>query len=268
MSTMTIIGSGHLARALVQGWDRVTGGKHCIAIVARSENHRDLWEAAQWQSVHYDLNTVTTSEIVVLAVKPQDVSQAVAQLLPYLGEAMVVSAVAGWDLQSLRELGLRSPLARIMPNILSEYGASTTLCTFNGATEEQEQQVVTLLSELGLVMAVDETLMNPYTALLGSGPAYVLLLLDALIETGVALGARRDQTRILVSSMVEGTARMVRDRSSTAILHWISDIASPGGTTEALLKVLGEAQWPDILRTAVISATERAALLGPSAKDY
>ncbi len=263
MQRIAIVGSGHLAHALWEGWRRNPDPQRTFVLVARSDAHRDLWDSTEWGSmVSYDPAAIRGSAMVVLAVKPKDAQETVARIAPYLDGAVLVSPVAGWTIAQFRELAVQGPLVRIMPNVCAAIGASTTLAVFDRVSDQERQAVEALLNDCGSLTVVEESLINPYTALVGSGPAYIFLLLEALIEGGRQLGTDVDRTRELVSSMVEGAARLARDRSQDTLSEWIKQVASPGGTTEASLAVLNQAGWPALLREAVVAASQRAVQLG------
>ncbi len=263
MERIVIVGSGHLAQALWEGWDR-SRIESFVSIVARSVNHRHLWQSPIWeQRVTFDPAAVGEADVIVLAVKPKDLDETWYAIAPYVRpRSLIISPVAGWSLSRIRSLGVNNPLVRIMPNVCAAVGASTTLACFSDVSAPDVSLVMSLFSMLGTVTVVKESVMDPYTALLGSGPAYIFLLLEALIASGEQLGADYGRTRQLVSEMVEGAARLARDRSNDPLSEWISKVASPGGTTEALLDILRQGGWPSMIQDAVVKASERAQQLG------
>ncbi len=256
-----MVGSGHLAHALWEGWHQKGID---VEVIARSNTHQYLWDDDVWHSVvRFDPLHIEGKDAVVLAVKPKDMQDTTARIKPHLmPSTMIISPVAGWTTTRIRELGIANPVARVMPNVCAAVGASTTLVAFSRTTEAEKSQVLSLFSSCGTVAVMDETLMDPYTALVGSGPAYIFLLLEALIAGGEQLGADAGRTRELVSRMVEGAARLARDRSKDSLSDWISQVASPGGTTEALLEVLRQGGWPTLIQEAIVAASERAQQLG------
>lgn len=259
MQRIVLVGSGNLAHALWEGWHLNPRRPRRISLLARSEAHRRLWTPAVWESVSYSPEVIRGADGVVLAVKPKDTREALEEIAPYLSSSTVlVSPVAGWSMAQLRECGVSGPMVRIMPNVSAAIGASTTLAACDNLAGEQLQDVLEFLGECGGVTVVDESLINPYTALIGSGPAYIFLLLKSLVQSGERLGADAALTRELVSSMVEGAARLAKDRSGDSLDDWIGQVASPGGTTEALLHVLDGAGWPTVIQDAVVAASRRA----------
>lgn len=263
MQQVVIVGSGHLAHALWEGWHRNPRTPRIVSLIVRSDAHQHLWDAKVWSTVSNSPETCRGVDYVVLTVKPKDAAAALADITPHLSpKTVLISPVAGWTIAQLRDAGVRGPIARVMPNVSAAIGASTTLAAFDGIAEAQRLGAQEFLAECGSVTAVEESLMNPYTALIGSGPAYIFLLLKALIEGGTRLGADETLTRGLVSSMVEGAARLARDRSQDSLDEWIAQVASPGGTTEALLGVLNQSGWPAMIQDAVVAAVDRADRLG------
>ncbi|MCY0879662.1 MAG: pyrroline-5-carboxylate reductase [Firmicutes bacterium] len=262
MQRVAIVGSGHLAHALWEGWHLNPLPSRTFSLIVRSDAHRHLWDDAVWNTVVYDPSAVKGHDVVVIAVNPKDAATTLTQLHPHLEDAMVISPIAGWSIAKLRAHGISGPLVRIMPNVCAAIGASTTLATFDGCDSAQQEALEALIGECGPVTVVEESLMDPYTALVGSGPAYIFLLLEALIASGERLGADAGRTRQLVSSMVEGAARLARHRSNEPLSTWIEQVASPGGTTEALLAVLNQAKWPHLIQDAIVAASLRAQELG------
>ncbi len=263
MQRIAVVGSGHLAHALWEGWHRNPPHPRQFSLIVRSEAHRNLWTDLEWAQASSEMDNLSDAQVVVLAVKPKDMKHALEQVVPRLGaEAMLVSPVAGWTIAQLRRAGVSGPIARIMPNVCAAIGASTTLVSFDGVDHSMRFGLEEFLAECGSVTVVAEAMIDPFTALIGSGPAYVFLLLEALIASGQQMGVDAHRSRELVSSMVEGAAKMAKDRSGDSLQDWIGQVASPGGTTEALLQVLNQSGWPGVLQEAVVAAGKRAAELG------
>jgi pyrroline-5-carboxylate reductase len=263
MRRIVIVGTGHLAHALWEGWHRNPCSPRNISLLARSAAHRSLWTPWVWDTVNFSPKLISDADIVVLTVKPVDTARTIAEILPFFrDDAVLISPVAGWSLAQFREAGVQGPVVRIMPNVSASIGASTTLAAYDGLDDAQTAEIENFLAECGQVTVVSEDLINPYTALIGSGPAYIFVLLKSLIESGRRLGTDEALTRQLVSSMVEGAAKLARHRAGESLDDWIDQVASPGGTTEALLHVLDGAGWPAVLQDAVVAASHRAAELG------
>jgi len=261
---IVLVGSGHLAHALFLGWQRDGAVHRTIHVLARSTRlFAELWTPEEQTHITFDPDILQTADIVVFTVKPKDMSDALSAMSPYLNrQALVLSPVAGYSLEQIRRRLPHHGLVRFMPNICSAIGASVTLFTPDGLTAAQKTQVESLIAELGPMLEVEESLINPMTALLGSGPAYVYLFMEAVIQAGEQLGVDRELTRLLVGRMIEGSARLAEHEGATPLSQLIRQVVSPGGTTEAMLNVLKKAEWGNTLTGALLEAGERAIELG------
>jgi len=171
-----------------------------------------------------------------------------------------LSILAGLSRQKVaRLLNDRVEVVRLMPNTPARIGLGATAVCFGPATAEPDRQrVLRLLSALGQVLEIPESSMDVFTAIAGSGPAYVFLFMEALADAGQALGLEIDVARALASQMVQGAAGLaVADGRAPGELR--REVTSPGGTTEAALKVLVERDWPAHVREAVTAAARRSA---------
>jgi pyrroline-5-carboxylate reductase len=206
------------------------------------------------------------SEVVVLAVKPQQVAPVLAELQQHLrSEHLIVSIAAGVTLHTLHAgLGAGCRLVRVMPNspCLVGTGASAFVCGPH-ATPADAELVSALLSTVGIAVPVPESQMDAVTGLSGSGPAYVFQMIEALSDGGVRVGLPRDVSTKLAAQTVLGAARMVLETGEhPAALK--DAVASPGGTTIAGLHAMERAGVRAGLMDAVQEATVRSIELGRS----
>ena len=204
------------------------------------------------------------SEVVVLAVKPQQMGEVLAGLRGKLTAAhLVVSVAAGVPLAALSAgLGPGPRLVRVMPNTpcLVGQGASG-YCLGPGATAGDGQLIGQLLSAVGQAYAVDEKLLDAVTGLSGSGPAFVCVMIEALADGGVRMGLPRAVAQGLAAQTLLGTAQMVLATGEhPAALK--DQVASPGGTTIAGLQALEAGGLRAALIAAVEAATRRSIELG------
>ncbi|MEW6753166.1 MAG: pyrroline-5-carboxylate reductase [Candidatus Latescibacterota bacterium] len=203
-------------------------------------------------------------DVVVLAVKPQVAPSVLAQIGPELAAGqLVISLMAGISTARLEAgLGREAPVVRAMPQTLARLGvAASALCAGRHATPEQLALARALLEQVGRTVVVREEQMDAVTGLSGSGPGYIYLVVEAMIDAGVRVGLPRDVARELVAQTVAGAARMVQESGlHPAVLR--DQVTSPGGTTIAGLHVLEEKGLRDALMSAVQAAAERAAELG------
>lgn len=204
------------------------------------------------------------SDYLVLCVKPQYLAAAMAGLTPHLGhETVIVSIVAGVTMARLRELsGGKCPVVRVMPNTPALVGAGQfALCLDDTALDPgQKDFVATLFAALGRTYVLEEKFFDAFTGLAGSGPAYVLHFMEALIESGVLMGFARDKSTDIVLGLFEGTAKLaVETGLHPSLLREM--VTSPAGTTiEALMHLDRQAVRAAIIDAAVASRDRSKAL--------
>lgn len=203
-----------------------------------------------------------SAEGALLAVKPA-IAPAAAIALAELEIPRVVSIAAGVSTSTLEEhLPASTAVIRAMPNTPALIGAGTTaIAAGTRATEVDVAWAETLLGAVGTVVRVDEAQMDVVTGLSGSGPAYVFLFAEALIEAGVLNGLDRATARTLAVQTLLGSARLLEhDDAEPATLR--GAVTSPGGTTAAGLAALEHARMRAAILDAVTAATERSRELG------
>lgn len=199
--------------------------------------------------------------IILLAVKPQVMDEAFAPLAKLAGpETLVLTIAAGRSLQSIEaHLPERMPVVRAMPNTPAAIGRGITVAAPNPhVSPEQRKLVHELLSSLGKVLWVeDEALLDPVTAVSGSGPAYVFLLVECLAEAGQAAGLDAELAEELARATLTGSAALL-DQTDEHVSKLREHVTSPGGTTAAALSILdGPEGLRPLLKAAVAEATKR-----------
>ena len=200
---------------------------------------------------------------VLLAVKPQVLDKVLAELAPVIEDRLVISIAAGVPIARYEAaLGKDTAVVRVMPNMLCTVGEAASAYCANGACSgEQVQLVKAFLDCVGVAVAVDEPLLDAVTGLSGSGPAFVALVVEALIDGGVLAGLPREQARELAVQTVLGTARWLQEtgKSPSALKDMVT---SPGGTTIAGIRALEDGGVRAGLMEAVLAATKRSRELG------
>lgn len=207
-----------------------------------------------------------SSQVIILAVKPQNIIEVLDELRPQVDHRpLVISIAAGIPISTLTtRLAENIPVIRVMPNTpaLVLEGASA-LARGQKVSDDQMELTLTIFQSVGKAIEVDEKWMDTVTGLSGSGPAYVLLMLEALIDGGVLMGLPRQIARELVLQTCLGTVKMVQQTGKhPAELKDL--ITSPGGTTISGLQVLEENSVRGALMGAVQAASERSKELGKS----
>ncbi|MBN2140700.1 MAG: pyrroline-5-carboxylate reductase [Desulfovibrionaceae bacterium] len=204
-------------------------------------------------------------EFVVLAVKPQHAAGVLEEIAPELNPGKcLVSIAAGIPLARLKDHSEnRCPVVRVMPNTpaLVNAGVFAVCLEDPHLSEGQKKFVLDLFRPLGRVHVLEEKFFDAYTALIGSGPAYVLYFMEALIEAGVSLGFARDLAADMVLALFAGTSRLaVKSKEHVSLLREM--VTSPGGTTISGLAHMDRCALRAHVMDAVRKAWERSRELG------
>lgn len=256
--SIAFIGAGNMGRAIVGGL--IEGGHP-----ARQIRVADLDPAAgQRLQASFGVvgcvdnaSAVAGADVVVLAVKPQQMREVALALRPALATSrpLVLSLAAGITTTALgRWLGADAAVVRCMPNTpaLIRHGATALFATA-AVSPGQRAQATTVMQAVGKVHWLeDEALMDAVTALSGSGPAYVFRLVETLEQAGAALGLPPDLARALALETVDGASSLAAQSSSTPA-ELRAQVTSQGGTTQAALEVL-DARGIDALFAAALTA--------------
>jgi len=202
------------------------------------------------------------SNLIIVAVKPWDVAQVMQEMSPAFKdtEKAVTSVAAGVSIARISEnLPEGTAVLRVMPNVCASVGLGSAVVTANEAGRATLPTVMDIFRHVGDVLELPERLFDAATALHGSGPAYVALFADALIQAGVREGIPRDVARRLVVGTIGGTAVLLKERSA----HQVRDeVMTPGGTTAAAFVAMEKAGFVAAVYDGVEAATEQARGLG------
>lgn len=198
--------------------------------------------------------------IVVVAVKPQAFAELAPHLAAIAGDATVVSIMAGISLATIKAAGLEH-VARVMPNtpVLINEGMSAIYAP--DLAEDRLEDVRALFEATGsIVMLANESQMHAVTAISGSGPAYVFAFMEALEQAAIGMGLDAELARSLVRQTLVGAA-LLADAAEADPAELRQKVTSPGGTTEAALKVLGDAGLNRLVELAAKAAQSRSEAL-------
>ena len=264
---LAFIGGGVMAEAIIGGalaarltprWD--------ISVGEPVEARRDyLTQAHGVRTFSNNADAITGADLVVLAVKPQSLSGVLRSVGSSLDPSQTLaSIVAGATMDTLLG-GLmgQGAVIRIMPNTPAQIGAGMSVWTAtNAVSQEMRDAVGGILRTLGDEIYVpDEKLIDMSTALSASGPAYVFLFIEALIDAGVYLGMARDMARRLALQTVLGSAQLVRE-SERHPAELKDMVTSPGGTTIAALRAMESEGFRAAVIEGVIAAYDKSVELG------
>ena len=258
--TIIFIGAGNMAEALIRGLlaNQIVAPQQIIAIDVRPDRLASLHQTLSIRTDSDNANAVRQADVIVLAVKPQQMSAVLATIKPQ-PTALIVSIAAGIPTHRIeKELGGKPHVIRVMPNTPALVGAgAAALCRGQFAGPEDSQIAEMILQAVGIVVPVDEKHLDAVTALSGSGPAYIFLVAEAMIQAGIAEGLAPEVARKLAIQTVFGAALLLRD-SSEAPAELRQKVTSPGGTTEDAIRVMLEQKLPEIFWEAVTAATKRS----------
>ena len=198
------------------------------------------------------------SDLIIVAVKPWDVGTILDEISPALEgeEKAVVSVAAGVPISAIvARLRAGAAVLRVMPNVCAAVGLGSAVVATNEPGEAHLPVVMDIFRHVGEVMELPERLFDAATALHGSGPAYVALFADALVQAGVREGIPRDIARRLVNGTIGGTAVLLQERAA----HQIRDeVMTPGGTTAAAFVAMEKAGFVAAVYDGVEAATDQA----------
>ncbi len=262
---LVLLGCGKMGSALLEGW-LATGLSPAAFSVLEPDPSARL-NALAAEGLHLNAELPPEPAIAVLAVKPQSMGAALPRLAALgNGTTLFVSIAAGTPIRSFEAaLGDRTPIVRAMPNTPAAIGRGITALIGNAHVGEDAMRLTeALLQAVGqTVRLAEESQMDAVTAVSGSGPAYVFLLIEALAAAGEAEGLSPDLAMRLARATVGGSGQLAEfaDESPTRLRIAVT---SPGGTTAAALEVLQNESngLPDLMRRAVAAAAARSRAIG------
>jgi len=265
MARVGILGGGKMGAALVGGLIEAGWEPETLAIAEIDSDRRGALEQ-QFPNVRLVPSpawAVADTDVVVVAVKPTDVAPTLETALPALpADTLVVSIAAGVTIARLERLVPDRPVVRAMPNTPALVGVgASAIAPGTHATAEHLDLAQQLLGAVGIVVRVGEPALDAVTGLSGSGPAYVFLVAEAMIEAGVLVGLPRAIASELVVQTLLGSATLLA-RESDGPEELRAAVTSPGGTTAAGLRELEAHGLRAAILDAVTAATRRSRELG------
>lgn len=255
------IGSGNMAEALLSGFIRAgaVSKKNIAACDIRKERTLYLSRKYGIRTSPDNVKPALSADIVIIAVKPAQVSGVLGQLSGKLRKTQLVITIAAGIRTKLFEKYLPGiPVIRVMPNTCALLGEGMiVLCRGRYAGRSDEKAAVKLFGSAGAVLVQPERMFDAVTAVSGSGPAYVFYLAESMIEAAVRMGFSRPSAELLVIQTIFGAGRMLKNSpDSPGILRM--KVTSPGGTTEKAIGYLRRKGFPGILSQAIKLAGKRA----------
>jgi pyrroline-5-carboxylate reductase len=264
MEKIGFIGAGNMAEALIKGIISAKLYKPANILISDIQSNRldKLCADYKINSTEGNEELARRVDVLVLSVKPQNIQMVLEEIAGSLKDAaLVVSIAAGITTARIQTVLGDVPIIRVMPNTpaLIGQGAAALYATKNG--EAGLKKALEIFSAVGeAVIVADEKLIDAVTAVSGSGPAYFFLLAEEMIKAGVELGLSRDLARDLVLQTAKGAALLAQQRSreGESVSTLRRKVTSPGGTTEAALKVFENDQFSATVLMALQRAAERS----------
>lgn len=260
--TIAVIGAGNMGTALIRGIlnAKLTGAKKIYASGTRLEK---LEKLAAEHSINVTTNNKDAArhaDIIILCVKAAVIRSVLDEMHKVLHkDQFVISIAAGVTTESMEKIiGKNIPVVRCMPNIASTVGLGSTAISFGRHVHAAQHDIaIKIFEAVGEVVVVAEQHLDAVTGLSGSGPAYIYMVIEALIDGGVKMGLPRDISTKLAIQTVLGSAKLVKDSNvHPAILR--DQVTTPGGTTINAIHELESHGLRSMLIDAVATATIRS----------
>lgn len=269
MNKIAVLGGGQIGEALISGL--ISAGHEPKSIIVTNRREARGEELEQ----RYGVSTTTDNEeaasnadVVFLCVKPAGIVDVIEEISETIASndvtSILVSMAAGISLERMQESisAAGTPVLRVMPNTPMLVGKGVcALSPGKHVSDEQVDAVVELLEATGSVVVVPESKMDAVTALSGSGPAYVFLVAEAMIDAAVSLGLTRDAARELATGTVAGAGAMLGQEDADPVALR-AGVSSPAGTTVAAIRELEESGLRGAFYRAMEKNAQRSRELG------
>jgi pyrroline-5-carboxylate reductase len=267
------IGGGNMAEAIIKGIrgqgsgvsrGEVTSPVHKGLLVSepREDRRQYLEKTYGVETTASNKQIVTSCDIIILAVKPQNMDTVIEEISGALtGDKTVVSIAAGITLEYLSSRLKTKKLVRVMPNTPALVQKGMSVMSLCECFSDRDIDVVReIFMSVGEVLTMPEKYMNAVTAVSGSGPAFIAYFIEAIIEGGIKMGLNKDDAFTLAVQTAVGTAHLLDTGMSPSKLREM--VTSPGGTTAAGLRAFEEKKFKDIVSFAIEAAKNRADEMG------
>ena len=264
MDTIGFIGAGNMAEALIKGIinAKLYTPENIFISDIRAERLKFLDEQYGVIACEGNGELASKAQTVVLSIKPQKMTDALESIKDAIGnEKLVISIAAGIKVANIADVLGDVAIVRVMPNTPALIGQGAGALFGNEHAKPMLNKAVEILSAVGKAVIVDdEDLIDAVTALSGSGPAYYFLLMEEMIKAGIRLGLPEDVAKDLVLQTAKGAGLLAveadKNGEGPAVLR--QKVTSPGGTTEAAIKVFKEGKISELVSAAINRAYERS----------
>jgi pyrroline-5-carboxylate reductase len=267
---IAFIGSGTMAEAMIRGLltQKIVTADQIIAAGPRTERGQNLQKKHGIQVTADNTKAAEEGQIVVLSVKPQVLKIVLPEIRGHLRrQDLVLSIIAGTPIERIANGLAHAAVVRAMPNTPAQIGQGITVWTDTPEVDDnQRQQAKMILGSLGQEIFVDdEDYLDMATALSGSGPGYVFLLMEALIDAGVHMGFSRRVASELVFQTMRGSVEFAA-QSGSHVAELRNQVTSPGGTTAEALYHMEKGGLRTVISRGIWAAYQRSIALGKGKK--
>lgn len=268
LPAMAIIGTGKMGGAILDGVLQPGVSRETLRVTTQSDESAELLRSRGLTAASLDSEpeanawAVAGAKIVIVAVKPGKVLDAITSIAHVLDkDAVVVSVAAGITTEAMENV-TSNPVVRAMPNTPTQIGQGVTgLAAGSRVSDDQVAQVERVFGLLGNVVVVPEEQINALSAISGSGPAYVFYIAEKLIDVAASHGFSAEQANVMVQGTLLGAAALL-DQSGDTPAALRAAVTSPGGTTEQAIAQFDEAGLGRIFADAIARAIARAEEMG------
>lgn len=252
------IGLGNMASALVRGLAASSGGRHSLCGYNPTRAKAEKLAAdCGLQICNSNVEVAGISDVIVLAVKPHMVEQALAGVAEAAKDKLIISVVAGRPVEFLEGLFPGSPLVRIMPNINAKVGASITgLCYGRHITDEHKTAALDLTNGIGRSMEIDERFAGIFGIIGGAAPAFTFTYINAVANAAVKEGMPKPMALSVAAASALGSAKLILE-SAEHPSALADQVCSPGGTTIEGVLTLQELGFESAVHKAVLAAIDK-----------
>lgn len=268
--TIAFIGSGTMAEAMIRGLlaQEIVKAEQIIAAGPRPERGRELETKYGVRVTEDNTEPAEEGQIVVLSIKPQVLTNVMPEIRGHLRRRdLVLSILAGTPIRLLADGLAHAAVVRAMPNTPAQIGQGITVWTATPeVNERQKEQAQAILGSLGdEIFMEEEDYLDMATALSGTGPAYVFMFMEALIDAGVHMGFSRRVAQQLVFQTIRGSVAYAA-RSNLHVAELRNQVTSPGGTTAEALYHMEKGGLRTVLSRGIFAAYQRSIALGKGKK--
>ena len=270
-NTFAFIGSGVMAEAMIKGLTTQAGvpASQIVASGPRPERGEELQSRYGIRPMTDNLQAIAGAQIVVLSVKPQMLHNVLEQLAGRIpADALVLSIVAGARIEAIGSVLRHEAIARAMPNTPAQIGLGMTVWTCPAAlSEPHREQARSVFGSFGEEVYVgDERYLDMATALSGTGPAYVFLFMEAMVDAGVHMGFSRRIAEQLVYQTVLGSVEYAR-QAGRHLATLRNQVTSPGGTSAEALYQIEKGGLRTVMSRAIWAAYQKSRRLGRGVEE-